>query len=268
MKMEKFKISKNELIRQVKDIAVKLKRRPQKRDDMILNYNARKYFGSWNNLMKSAGYKVRYYQKINSVKFDEDFAYFLGLLITDGHIHSNNITKRYKIAIYTSYNDEKKMIARLIKKLFNYNPGITSRMYGFNKRPNYEIRIASKNLVNILVSNYEIPSGAKSLIVCIPSIMFKSSKNIKKSFIRGVIDGDGSIMKNNVKIASGSKLFLEGLKILLESISISSGNVIKDNKITNTYSIRISNKEGYLKVEEMYNANYYYSRKKAKFNKI
>jgi len=50
------------------------------------------------------------YQKISSIDFNEDFAYSLGLLITDGHIVYNKIKKRYKSNLYTSYPKEKNMI--------------------------------------------------------------------------------------------------------------------------------------------------------------
>jgi len=91
-------LKKTELIQQVISLSHKLNRKPMKRDDVTLNYYARKIFGSWNNLMKAAGYKVKFYQKIDSVKFNEDFAYFLGLLVTDGHIYYNRDLKNYWIA--------------------------------------------------------------------------------------------------------------------------------------------------------------------------
>lgn len=261
-------ISKNELIKQVIILRDKLNRKPMKRDNASLNYYARKLFGSWNNLMKSVGYNVKFYQKINPIKLNEDFAYFLGLLITDGHIYYNKYYKRYKVAIYTSYPEEKEMIIELIKSLFNYNPGLTSRMYGFNKKPNYEIRITSKNLAKIIIDDFDIPSGAKSLIVGLPNKIIESSSEIKMAFLRGVIDGDGSISGKSLKIASGSIKFLEGIKELLNQLNISSGNIIKDNKNTNTFSVRISKYEDLIKFKSIYNGEYYYKRKKEIIDKI
>jgi len=218
--------------------------------------------------MKAAGYKVKFYQKIDSIKFNEDFAYFLGLLITDGHIYFNKNLKNYKVAIYTSYPEEKEMLLKLIKYLFNYNLPFTSRMYGFNKKPNYEIRIDSKYLAMVLINDYNIPSGAKSLTVLMPTKIMDSSTKIKIAFLRGIIDGDGSISGNSVKIASGSKEFLQRLKKLLGSLTIFSGRVIKDNKNTNTFSIRICRKADLIKIKSIYDAEFCYKRKKEIINKV
>ena len=260
-------ILKDELIEKVLELAKKLNRRPMKRDDNYLNYYAKKYFGSWNKMMKHAGFNVIFYQKINSIKFDENFAYFLGLLITDGHIVYNKSGK-YKVAIYNSYPEEKNMISQLIKNIFNYKVGISSRMYGFNKKPNYEIRISSRNLAKILVDDIGVPSGAKSLNVRIPKVLFNKNPRILGAFLRGVIDGDGSVLKGAIKIASGSIIFLKELKIILKNLGISSSSITKDNRKTNTFSIRIYNHNNLIKFYYLIypkNIKFYYNRKKIKW---
>jgi len=193
--------------------------------------------------MEAAGYKIKLNQKVSSVTFNENFAYFLGLIITDGHIVYNSISKKYKVAIYTSFPDERDMIITLIKDLFNYTAIFSSRLYGFNKKPNYEIRINSKQLANILINDFDIPSGAKSLSVGIPSAITRGNLRIKKSFLRGVIDGDGSIGRNTIKISSGSVNFLQGLKVLITELGIFSGTIVRDNRKTNTFSLRICCRE-------------------------
>ena len=82
--------SKKELIEKVFDLEVRLGRRPTKRDDNFLYLASRKVFGSWNNLMNAAGYETKFYQEINNFSFNNNFAYFLGLIVTDGHmkVHS------------------------------------------------------------------------------------------------------------------------------------------------------------------------------------
>lgn len=87
--MAQKEISKNKLVGCVIELENRLKRRPQKRDDSSLYYHSRRIFGSWNKLMQTAGFKIKVYQKIDSVKLDKDFAYFLGLVVTDGHIVHN-----------------------------------------------------------------------------------------------------------------------------------------------------------------------------------
>ncbi len=246
-----------------------MNRKPKKRDDNHLNYYAKKIFGSWNNLMKAAGYKTRFYQKIGEAKLDENFAYFLGLVITDGHIVSDDNSKKYQVAIYTSYPEEKEMLLKLIKKLFNYRAGVSSRMYGFNKRPNFEVRISSKRLAQILINEFNIPAGAKSLNVSIPEKIKNANIKIKSAFLRGTIDGDGSVSIKSVKIASGSVKFLGDTKELLEQMNIPPGNIIRDNKTTNTFSIRINKYQDLIKIKEIYNSKYYYyERKKRIIDKI
>ncbi|MDP7141247.1 MAG: LAGLIDADG family homing endonuclease [Candidatus Woesearchaeota archaeon] len=266
--MKKIKISKNELIKRVKILENKLNRKPKKRDDNTLYCYSRKLFGSWNNLMKSAGYKVIYYQKINFMDLNEDSAYFLGLLITDGHIYFNKKIKNYKVAIYTSYPEEKEMILKLIQHLFSYTPGISSRRYGFNKKPNYEIRISSKKLAEIIISEYEIPAGPKSLIVDIPKKIMDNSIKIRIAFLRGVIDGDGSIQPNQIKINSGSEKFIRSLKELLISLTISSGKIYKSKK-SETFELKIATRKNIKKLKSIYNTNkFVYLRKKEQIDKV
>ena len=257
-----------ELINRLKSLENQLGRRPQKRDSITLNYWARKRFRSWNNFMKASGYVVYYYQKVASTSVNEKFGYFLGLLITDGHIRYSK-SKDYKVALYTSYDDEKELIVELIMNLFNYKPAITKRKYGFNKRDNYEVRISSKKLAEELMTKFQIPHDPKSLKVKIPEIIKNADIEIKKAFIRGVIDGDGCILRDSVKITSGSIDFLNGMIELLKEFEIHSGKITKDRKTGMAFSIRICKHQDRLKVKEMYNSSEWcYKRKKEKIDKI
>ena len=125
---------KEELIRQVKELHQKLRRRPTKRDNNSLYEKSRVYFGYWNKLMEAAGYKVKYnqYPEIPN-ELTEDLAYFVGILITDGHLQWQRKTEkssaRYCMQLYNSYEEEKVMLIRLIKGLFKYNAFIRSKKY-------------------------------------------------------------------------------------------------------------------------------------------
>ncbi|MBI2667855.1 hypothetical protein HYX17_03760 [Candidatus Woesearchaeota archaeon] len=264
-----FEFEKNKLILDIKNFHKELGRRPTKHDSSILYNHSKKYFGSWNNMMKSAGYDVRYNQyPIIPLELTSELSYFIGLLITDGHIRYDKLLKNYKIAIYTSYPEEKEMILKLIKYLFNYNSTFSSRINGFNKKPNYEIRINSRELATFLIKNFDMPSGNKSSIVIVPSIIEKSNIELKKAFLRGVIDGDGSILVNNVKIASGSIKFLEGIKRILSELDINCGKIIRDNKLTNTFSIRICRGNDLKKIKKIYDSSCFYRRKKENIDKF
>ena len=88
----------------------------------------------------------------------------------------------------------------------------------------------------------------------------------KELFLKGVIDGDGSITKWGIKITSGSTLFLEDLKQLLEDLEIHSGSIIVERPTT--FSIRINKKKDLLRFKDIYSKGLSYPRKKESFNKI
>lgn len=262
MKNEIF--SKENLIERVFVLEKELGRRPTKWDDNSLYCQARKLFGSWNKFMQAAGFEVRFCQKIGKVTFDSDFPYLLGLLVTDGHIYYTH--KFVKVAFYTSYPEERDFIIDLIKKMFNYNASFSSKMASFNKKPNYEIRICSKTLADVLNKEWEVPLGAKSSIVRVPKKIMQGSIYSKQLFLKGVIDGDGSITKWGIKITSGSTLFLEDLKQLLGDLEIHSGSIIVERPTT--FSIRINKKKDLLRFKSIYSQGPSYPRKKESFNKI
>jgi len=251
---------RNKLIKKVLELGKRLNRKPKKRDDNSLYFASRQIFGSWNNLMKASGYDVQFYQKIKSPKFTSHFPYFLGLLATDGHIYYNKKTKQSKVAIYTSYPEEREFIIKLIQKMFGYNAYFSAKMASYNKKPNYEIRICSNKLAEILNKEWDIPFGAKSSIVRVPKKIMGGSNYSKQLFLKGVIDGDGSITKWGIKIASGSIWFLNDLKKLLSDLGIHSGGLIIERPTT--YTIRINKKSDLLKFKDIYSRGLSYPRKK------
>ena len=139
-------------------------------------------------------------------------------------------------------------------------------MASFNKKPNYEIRICSKKLADILNKEWDVPLGAKSSIVRVSQKIMHGSNYSKELFLKGVIDGDGSITKWGIKITSGSTLFLEDLKQLLEDLEIHSGSIIVERPTT--FSIRINKKKDLLRLKDIYSKGPSYPRKKESFNKI
>ncbi len=265
--MKNKKISKKDLIQEVHNLELTLHRRPVKRDNATLYKNSREFFGSWNKMLFSAGYSVQFLQKIGSYTFNHNFAYFLGLLITDGHIAYDKRRENYKVAIYTSYPDERDMLVKLIRHIFEYNARISKKKAGYNVKFNFEVRINSKKLAEDLIDDYCIPSGKKSLNVRLPNFLFNTQIRCKESFLRGVIDGDGSITKRGIKIVSGSTLFLKDLKHFLFTLKIHTGSIIKEHD-RNTYSIRINKKEDWIKIKRIYSFGYFYKRKRESINKI
>jgi len=253
--MKKLKFRKEELIEELTLLSKKFNRRPVKRDDERLCQRVRKHFGSWNNGLEKGGFEIKRKQMPQTPDIEKnELYYFLGLLITDGHIVYNR-GKNYQLKLYTSYKEEKEMIIKLIHNLFDYKASVRERKTEFSDRINYEVYISSKELCKFIVDFSKIPSGAKSTNVKVPDLLFKSNNHQIGNFIRGVIDGDGTILKNPLlKVVSGSKEFLFGLKELLNKIEIKSGKIYQERK--NLYSVWIYGKDNLKKLKEVLYKNY------------
>ena len=134
-------MNREELIQKIKELHKELGRRPKKRDNNSLSRYSRLIFGSWNKLMEAAGYTVKFYQKPKiPKKLTPHLAYFLGILITDGHLQYNCPPKKapsYMIQLYTSYEEERELLLKLIEELFGYKSSVRHKLYGFNIRKNY-----------------------------------------------------------------------------------------------------------------------------------
>ena len=165
------KWDEEKIIDRIKQLNKKLKRKPQKRDDGGLYIATRNFFGTWNNAMEKAGYKVKIMQKpIIPDKLTPELSYFIGLLITDGHLVEDLKKKHYVLLLFTSYEDELKLILKLIGDLFSYKAYVRKKKDGWNKRFSYQIYINSKDLLYYFKDEIGLPTGAKSKIVRVPNI--------------------------------------------------------------------------------------------------
>lgn len=233
---------------------------PSKRKNNGLYSASRKFYGTWNNALRAAGYLVKDNQKVTLPELSPRLAYLIGLIITDGHL--SHCGRRYDVRIYTSYTEERDIVLKLIKELFGYVAFVRKRKYGFNVLVNNEIIICSKDVL-LLLNDLGVPIGAKSKTVELPKSMVKSD-DIFFAFLRGIIDGDGSIGRR-IRISSGSDLFLKQLKEALR------------NKVTCHFergktanSISINKQRDILQLySKLYNnAEFYYKRKKERFENL
>jgi DNA-binding transcriptional regulator WhiA len=260
-----MKWTKKKILEEILLLEKRLGRVPVKRDNSNLYSLSRKYFGSWNNLMKEAGYIVKERQHPIIPKLNlRNLYYFMGLLCTDGHIHIDKEKTRNKLMIFTSNKDEREMIFKLIYNLFQYKASIREKIYGFSKRPNYEIYISSKSICEFFC-NLGVPSGAKSLTIALPEIIKNCKTCFFWDFLRGVFDGDGSIINTEkskaFKIASGSEKFLEDFKQIFINKDFSP---ILRKERNNLWILKFNKKE---EINKIYNllykdAEFFYTRKK------
>jgi len=260
-----------EWIKSVKALHKKLGRKPKKRDSNRLYELSRKLFGGWNKGMEAAGYAVYYYQKAKVPKLDNNLAYYLGLLVTDGHIVKDRF-KHYNLEVYTSYEKERDMLVRLIKELFDYNAFVWSRNTQWSNRPGYIVSVFSKGCVQHFTEELGIPSDNKTWIIEVPTCIREASNNLQGPFIRGVIDGDGCIKVSPqyVAIYSASPKFLYQVQGILEKSGISTNRVYKERD-RELYTLGISGQKNiYNLYKLMYSQEpeYHYPRKKEKFEKF
>ncbi len=140
-------------------------------------------------------------------EFNEFSSYILGLIFSDGSISWNPKKGYYSLTITASEKD-KDHLEKIRRIMYSTKPLLYSA-----KTRSYRLIVNNKKLCRKLIKLGVIPR--KSLIVEFPNI----PKDQLKHFIRGVIDGDGTVRfvdrKRSpyfeISIASGSIRFCEGL---------------------------------------------------------
>lgn len=163
-------------------------------------------------------HKQEFSEKNETYFLTEEFAYLIGIIITDGHIH-NPQKNKYRIEI-TSITME------ILEKSKYYLDKLgfkTSYIREENdKCP--RLIIDSKELHTILM-NSGVLYKDKTYSQKLPEFVGKSPYSVICAFLAGVIDGDGCISNATCKnrITSASENFANELVILFNSIGISSG---------------------------------------------
>lgn len=189
--------------------------------------------------------------KLNENFFDKwsnDVAYVLGWVYTDGNIAKGR--PRLKIA---SCDRE---VLVLIRKMMGSGNTIFSRLPKNRTRTQFTLIIDSKKIYNRLLQIGLVPR--KSKIITMPKV----PKRFLTSFVRGVIEGNGSIYlqkqsyKNKkynflrLSIVSGSKVFLDVLQLQIHRHFSVQTKVISKNKTA--FQIKYSIKEADKILTEIY----------------
>lgn len=117
----------------------------------------------------------------------EEKAYFLGLLLADGCISYDTKNERQPM-LRLQLIEEDKIILEQLRKALNSNNRITK-----DERPNRKtcctFSIRSQKIVNDL-AKYSIIPNKTYLVEHFPKNI---SENLLKDFLRGYVDGDGSL---------------------------------------------------------------------------
>jgi hypothetical protein len=200
---------------------------------------------------------------INSEYFNvlnEDNAYILGLLATDGCMHKRLGRETYSVSL--GLNNKDRYIIENINQKMNSTYTIYDR-----KNEIASVVIRDQKICRRLLELGIVPR--KSLILECPKIPL----NTIPSFIRGVIDGDGTIQvkKPKVRIYSGSQNFVNGIQELLNEIGINSKIYVSKAHKNPSYILtinRISDMTRLYSLMYSSDSNLFLVRKKERFDTI
>lgn len=168
--------------------------------------------------LKESGHEVINYQNLCNIDehvFDnidtEEKAYWLGFLYADGSIGS----KEFKLELNLSAKDIDHM-----KKFKTFMKSTAKDRIDTSKGPQYptcRFSVRNKNVWNQL--NIKGCTPNKTLTLTFPELTIFSNTKLVKDFMRGYVDGDGSLglysgkygRSFHVSIA-GTQMFLQGLQ--------------------------------------------------------
>lgn len=176
-----------------------------------------------------------YFKEINT----QNKSYFLGLMYSDGNVYKRKDRKNsYRIQL--KLNSKDKYIIEKFSNEIECHIGIRDEKDG-----------SRLIFTNRVFAEWLIYQG------CIPkkSLVKKYPTNIPNkymgSFIRGYLDGNGNLAlrKNRlvIRVYSGSKDFIYGLKEILEVNNIKITNIYDNSVKSGTYSLEIGRKNEVLK---------------------
>ncbi|MFH1585785.1 MAG: DNA gyrase subunit A [archaeon] len=176
------------------------------------------------------------YKRILPTELNEDLAFILGLLVSEGFISDN------KIEFCNSDKDLIYMFADKWNKLF---PDSTLHMFkrepsSYGKKKYYRLECHCKNTLEFLFNIGILP--VKSSGKSIPELIFESPKRVVSSFLSAYFEGDGSISYSRKMVelscCSKSKKLIEQLQTLFLRFGIDSFQRFDKYKIINKLYIR------------------------------
>lgn len=143
---------------------------------------------------------------------NEYLAEFIGIMLGDGNIYVKENKSLYQIRIAFNYYIEKEyafFISDLIKKLFGLESSIN-----FKKG---QVCVNSKELAEFLIKE-NIPSGKRTKLTIHISEWINSKNKFMFSFIRGLVDTDGSIFRLSQKDKNILRISFKNSNISLSNI--------------------------------------------------
>lgn len=191
-------------------------------------------------------------------EFTDDSCYWAGFLAADGWISKNVLGVSLGIV-------DKEHLEKFILFLNGNNKIMEACKKSFNKMSEFcSVNISSKQIVNDLKNNFNFVNK-KSLIYKPPTNL---PENMMRHFIRGYIDGDGSIgwhksnEKPRISICSGSKELLEWIFDNIKKNNKNAGNPKIKKRESNLYIVEFSGLQTYEILDWLYRDSTYYLNRK------
>ena len=166
--------------------------------------------------------------KIRKNKDDYYFYVYLNQTLRDKFLEclrQNNIDfwTSYRVEFVDNNLNAMRHLKNLILELFGYNVKIKS-IKGVN---GYYIHFSNKIIGRYLKNIFKFPVGKKSDIVDVPRLIKEASFEIRKAFVRGLLQFDGSVKINgNVVFSTNSKRLLNFFRNTIKEKNLP-GNVWK-----------------------------------------
>jgi intein/homing endonuclease len=122
-------------------------------------------------------------------KLNESFAYFLGFLLGDGGVGPNSKPVLYLVG---DLDDERDYYDRVLIPLISRLFGITCRPHIKKGQRAYTVMFYSRKVLEHLRTAVGFPGHGVAKFI--PEIIRKGSENIRRAFLCGLFDADGSII--------------------------------------------------------------------------
>ena len=176
-----------------------------------------------------------------------NMAWFLGLLVGDG-CYSGNGKKnfnRIELTVFGEDNEVESTLKALEQEYERFNIKInrykSSTKYRGRLSNIYRLVIDNKQFREYCVTELGLERDKIKEHKRVPNVIWKSSLEIQRNFIKGFVDSDGSIGKNNnvVRIVNKSWFMLEEVQLLLLQ-----NGIVSDIRFANNPKYKVLNITG------------------------
>ena len=211
----------------------------------------------------------------------EEKAYILGYFIADGCIREERDKRNGRVGrrlCFSNSCDDEEVILRIHHRICPYNKimYVHNIKGAKNRKPQLQLQWTSRGMTNNLIENFGVrPKKTYDVEYAFP--FEKIDQKYHRDFIRGFIDGDGTISKEDIRFVFNSPVFAKQIiDILYEEVYIPNKDVIFDfkytlqeidGKSTKYWRVRIPTGHGKYKFYKKYlydGATIYLTRKKKK----